>query len=158
MRDERPRFARPQSAATVATPRVPSRPSRQSALINYAHRLRIARNATACAITMVGRDYIPQVSPPTLSGSIRSLATATRRLRAAQFRGARLAWSSCAARQPAHHRSDAHLGLAGGTPSAAAREERARMMSRSRQLAQVVTPDSWVRDPLPHTRPPRGTR
>jgi len=79
--------------------------------------------ATACAINMVGRDYIPQVSPPTLSGSIRSLATATRQLRAAQV--PRRSSGMVILRrpsQPAHHRSDAwHLGLAGGTPSAAAR-------------------------------------
>ena len=142
-----PEFQRP-----LRPTRVPSRPSRQSALINYAHRLRIARNRHRL------RHYYgrPRLYPAGLAADVERLHTLARNGDATAARRASseaLVWHGHLA-PPVAAGAPSIRRLAPGarwryTIGGCSGKERAPwMMSRSRQLAQVVTPDSWVRDPL----------
>ena len=141
--------------------RVPSRPSRQSALINYAHRLRIARNRHRL------RHYYgrPRLYPAGLAADVERLHTLARNGDAIAARRASseaLVWHGHLA-PPVAAGAPSIRRLAPGarwryTIGGCSGKERAPwMMSRSRQLAQVVTPDSWVRDPL-HAYTPAARR
>ena len=152
-----PEFQRP-----LRPTRVPSRPSRQSALINYAHRLRIARNRHRL------RHYYgrPRLYPAGLAADVERLHTLARNGDATAARRASseaLVWHGHLA-PPVAAGAPSIRRLAPGarwryTIGGCSGKERAPwMMSRSRQLAQVVTPDSWVETRCTHTRPPRGTR
>ena len=144
--------ASPEFQLPLRPTRVPSRPSRQSALINYAHRLRIARNRHRL------RHYYgrPRLYPAGLAADVERLHTLARNGDATAARRASseaLVWHGHLA-PPVAAGAPSIRRLAPGarwryTIGGCSGKERAPwMMSRSRQLAQVVTPDSWVRDPL----------
>ena len=90
MQDKRPRFARPQSFSDcrdpLALPRVRRRNLPQFALINNAHRLRIARNRHRPRHQMVGQIPSARVSAPSQLHPA-GLAADVERLRALAHEG-----------------------------------------------------------------------
>ena len=179
MQDKRPRFARPQSFSDcrdpLALPRVRRRNLPQFALINNAHRLRIARNRHRPRHQMVGQIPSARVSAPSqlhpagLAADVERLRTLAHEGDATAARRASseaLIWLSychlappVAAGAPLTRRPRPWGSLTDANGGCLGKERQEYMMSRSRQPAQVMVPsDPWVRDRCTHTRPLRGAK